>query len=95
MSYKQMLVKKFTLEIHSLKILLFYVVCKVEEIYRFSQDDLLTEDMLILDTRAEVMVWVGQLVDNKEKQTAFEIGQVVVLLRFSFAEVVLSMTLLY
>lgn len=44
--------------------------------------------MLILDTRAEVMVWAGQLVDNKEKQTAFEIGQVIVLLRFSFAEVV-------
>ncbi|XP_057770352.1 villin-2-like [Salvia miltiorrhiza] len=48
---------------------------EVEEIYRFSQDDLLTEDMLILDTRAEVVVWVGQLVDPKEKQTAFEIGQ--------------------
>ncbi|XP_047967411.1 villin-3-like [Salvia hispanica] len=48
---------------------------EVEEIYRFSQDDLLTEDMLILDTHAEVIVWVGQLVDTKEKQSAFEIGQ--------------------
>ncbi|KAK6127279.1 hypothetical protein DH2020_038942 [Rehmannia glutinosa] len=49
----------------------------IEEIYNFSQDDLLTEDILILDTHAEVFVWVGQSVDSKEKQNAFEIGQVV------------------
>ncbi|KAL7092879.1 hypothetical protein ACP275_11G009200 [Erythranthe tilingii] len=48
---------------------------EVEEIYNFSQDDLLTEDTLILDTHAEVFVWVGQSVDSKEKQNAFEIGQ--------------------
>lgn len=49
---------------------------QVEEIYNFSQDDLLTEDMMILDTHVEVFVWVGQSVDPKEKQSAFEIGQV-------------------
>ncbi|KAJ4823941.1 Villin-2 [Turnera subulata] len=48
---------------------------QVEEVYNFSQDDLLTEDILILDTHAEVFVWVGQCVDPKEKQSAFEIGQ--------------------
>lgn len=48
---------------------------QVEEVYNFSQDDLLTEDMLILDTHAEVFVWIGQLVDTKEKQSAFELGQ--------------------
>lgn len=48
---------------------------EIEEIYNFSQDDLLTEDILILDTHAEVFIWVGQSVDSKEKQTAFEIGQ--------------------
>ncbi|XP_075512796.1 villin-3-like [Primulina tabacum] len=48
---------------------------EVEEVYNFSQDDLLTEDILILDTHAEVFVWVGQSVDPKEKQHAFEIGQ--------------------
>ncbi|KAI3472199.1 hypothetical protein Pfo_029687 [Paulownia fortunei] len=48
---------------------------EVEEIYNFCQDDLLTEDILILDTHAEVFVWVGQSVDSKEKQNAFEIGQ--------------------
>ncbi|RYR51807.1 hypothetical protein Ahy_A06g026783 [Arachis hypogaea] len=48
---------------------------QVEEVYNFSQDDLLTEDILILDTHAEVFVWIGQSVDPKEKQNAFEIGQ--------------------
>ncbi|VVB06037.1 unnamed protein product [Arabis nemorensis] len=48
---------------------------QVEEIHNFDQDDLLTEDMHLLDTHAEVFVWVGQCVDAKEKQTAFEIGQ--------------------
>ncbi|KAH8485580.1 hypothetical protein H0E87_027130 [Populus deltoides] len=48
---------------------------QVEEVYNFSQDDLLTEDILILDTHAEVCVWVGQSVDPKEKQNVFDIGQ--------------------
>lgn len=48
---------------------------QVEEVYNFTQDDLLTEDMMILDTHVEVFVWVGQSVDAKEKQSAFEIGQ--------------------
>ncbi|CAN4089904.1 unnamed protein product [Withania somnifera] len=48
---------------------------EVEEIYNFAQDDLLTEDVLLLDTHAEVFVWVGQSADTKEKQSAFEIGQ--------------------
>lgn len=54
----------------------------MEEIYNFSQDDLLTEDMLVLDTNAEVFVWVGQSVDSKEKQNAFEIGQVLGIFAF-------------
>nr|KYP70512.1 Villin-2 [Cajanus cajan] len=45
------------------------------EVYNFSQDDLLTEDILILDTHAEVFLWIGQSVDPKEKQNAFEIAQ--------------------
>ncbi|KAM7264597.1 hypothetical protein ACFE04_002280 [Oxalis oulophora] len=48
---------------------------QVEEVYNFAQDDLLAEDMLILDTHGEVFIWVGQCVDSKEKQNAFEIGQ--------------------
>lgn len=49
---------------------------QVEEIFNFAQDDLLTEDVLILDTHAEVFVWVGQSVDPKEKQAVFDIAQV-------------------
>ncbi|KAL8142713.1 hypothetical protein V2J09_015745 [Rumex salicifolius] len=48
---------------------------KVEEIYNFTQDDLLTEDTLILDTHADVFVLVGHTVDPKEKQKAFEMGE--------------------
>ncbi|KAK9055494.1 hypothetical protein SSX86_026577 [Deinandra increscens subsp. villosa] len=48
---------------------------EIEEIYNFSQDDLLTEDILILDTHVEVFLWVGQSVDSKEKQSALEVGQ--------------------
>lgn len=48
---------------------------EIEEVYNFSQDDLLTEDVLILDTHAEVFIWVGQSADLKEKQSAVENGQ--------------------
>ncbi|XP_039849026.1 villin-2-like [Panicum virgatum] len=48
---------------------------EVTEIFNFSQDDLLTEDMMILDTHGEVFIWIGQCVESKEKQKAFEIGQ--------------------
>lgn len=48
---------------------------EVDEVYNFSQDDLLTEDVLILDTHAEVFIWVGQSTDPKERQNAFEMGQ--------------------
>ncbi|KAJ4772635.1 Villin-3 [Rhynchospora pubera] len=48
---------------------------KVSEIYNFSQDDLLTEDMLILDAHAEVFIWIGRSVDPKEKRSAFDVGQ--------------------
>ncbi|KAL8167390.1 hypothetical protein V2J09_008889 [Rumex salicifolius] len=51
------------------------IVLKVEEIYNFTQDDLLTEDTLIHDTHAKVFVWVGHTVDPKEKQKAFEMGE--------------------
>jgi Gelsolin repeat len=52
------------------------LILQVTEVFNFSQDDLLTEDMLILDSHAEVFVWIGQLVDPKEKQKAFDVGQV-------------------
>ena len=54
----------------------FYELLQVTEILNFSQDDLLTEDMMILDMHGEVFIWIGQCVESKEKQKAFEIGQV-------------------
>ena len=54
----------------------FYELLQVTEIFNFSQDDLLTEDMMILDMHGEVFIWIGQCVESKEKQKAFDIGQV-------------------
>ncbi|KAH7679275.1 Villin/Gelsolin protein [Dioscorea alata] len=48
---------------------------EVDEVFNFSQDDLLSEDILILDTHAEVFVWVGYSVHSEDKQNAFEFGQ--------------------
>ncbi|KAK7344545.1 hypothetical protein VNO77_14275 [Canavalia gladiata] len=45
------------------------------EVFNFSQDDLLTMDVLILDTYAEMFIGIGQFVDPKEKQNSFEIAQ--------------------
>ncbi|KAJ6795206.1 villin-2 [Iris pallida] len=61
---------------------------EVSEVFNFSQDDLLPEDILILDTLAEVFVWVGHCVDSKEKQNAFDIGQKYI--EFATASEVLS-----
>lgn len=65
----------------------------MEEIYNFSQDDLLTEDILILDTHAEVFVWVGQSVDSKEKQSALDVGQVLDTFHFQFFKLRSSLTI--
>jgi gelsolin len=50
----------------------------VTEIHTFDQDDLLSEDVMILDTYTEIFAWVGQNADAKEKQQAFDIAQVCV-----------------
>lgn len=50
-------------------------VLKVVEIYNFSQDDLMTEDIFILDLRSEIFVWVGQMVDSKTKLQTLSIGE--------------------
>lgn len=48
---------------------------KVTEIFNFSQDDLMTEDIFILDCHSEIFVWVGQQVDPKTKMHALTIGE--------------------
>ncbi|KAK7329763.1 hypothetical protein VNO77_23942 [Canavalia gladiata] len=47
----------------------------VTEIYNFSQDDLMTEDIFILDCHSEIFVWVGQQVDSKSRMQALSIGE--------------------
>ncbi|GMY18864.1 villin-2-like isoform X2 [Fagus crenata] len=46
------------------------IIPPVEEV-----DDLFTEDILILNTHAEVFVWVGQSVESQRKKAAFKIGE--------------------
>ncbi|KAB5552656.1 hypothetical protein DKX38_009967 [Salix brachista] len=60
-------------------ILLYAFMCsgpgRVSEIYNFTQDDLMTEDIFILDSHSGIFVWVGQLVDSKRKLQALTIGE--------------------
>uniref|UniRef100_A0A0D3ALH6 HP domain-containing protein n=1 Tax=Brassica oleracea var. oleracea TaxID=109376 RepID=A0A0D3ALH6_BRAOL len=48
---------------------------KVTEIFNFTQDDLMTEDIFILDCHTEIFVWVGQQVDPKKKPKSLAIGE--------------------
>ncbi|MQL99497.1 hypothetical protein Taro_032226, partial [Colocasia esculenta] len=48
---------------------------KVTEIFNFTQDDLMTEDIFILDCHLDIFVWVGQQVDSKTKMQALSIGE--------------------
>lgn len=52
------------------------VYLQVTEIHNFSQDDLMTEDIFILDCHSEIFVWVGQQVDPKSRMQAIPIGEV-------------------
>ncbi|KAL6843762.1 hypothetical protein ACP4OV_026333 [Aristida adscensionis] len=48
---------------------------KVKEIHHFTQDDLMTEDIFVLDCHSDIFVWVGQEVDTKVKSQAMDIGE--------------------
>ncbi|XP_042384698.1 villin-3-like [Zingiber officinale] len=48
---------------------------KVTEIFNFTQDDLMTEDMFILDCHSDIYVWVGQHLDPKLRQQALSIAE--------------------
>ncbi|KQJ95723.1 hypothetical protein BRADI_3g18707v3 [Brachypodium distachyon] len=48
---------------------------KIKEIYHFTQDDLLTEDVFILDCHSDIFVWVGQQVDVKVRLQALDLGK--------------------
>ncbi|XP_039806628.1 villin-5 isoform X2 [Panicum virgatum] len=55
---------------------------KVKEIHHFTQDDLMTEDVFILDCHTSIFVWVGQQVDVKVRLQALDIGEKFVVLDF-------------
>ncbi|XP_047324428.1 villin-4-like [Impatiens glandulifera] len=48
---------------------------KVTEIYNYSQDDLMTEDIFILDCHSDIFIWVGQEVNSKTKIQALSIAE--------------------
>ncbi|XP_015873827.3 villin-1 [Ziziphus jujuba] len=47
---------------------------KVKEIYNFTQDDLTTEDVLVLDCHTEIFVWIGCHSNVKSKQQGLTLG---------------------
>ncbi|XP_010265407.1 PREDICTED: villin-4-like isoform X2 [Nelumbo nucifera] len=48
---------------------------KVTEIFNFSQDDLMTEDIFILDCHSDIFVWIGQQVEPKNRMHALTIAE--------------------
>lgn len=53
-----------------------HLFLQVTEIYNFTQDDLMTEDIFILDCHSEIFVWVGQQANSKNRANALTIGEV-------------------
>ncbi|KAH7293292.1 hypothetical protein KP509_28G019500 [Ceratopteris richardii] len=45
------------------------------ELFNFTQNDLLSDEVLVLDVHTDVYVWIGQSVSSKLKLMSFEIGQ--------------------
>ncbi|GJP46171.1 hypothetical protein CLOM_g5489 [Closterium sp. NIES-68] len=48
---------------------------KVVEVPNYEQEDLISEDVMLLDTHTEVFVWVGVNLPDKEKKEAFDYAQ--------------------
>ncbi|GAV76012.1 Gelsolin domain-containing protein/VHP domain-containing protein, partial [Cephalotus follicularis] len=51
------------------------LLLQVTEIHNFTQDDMMTEDIFILDCRSEVFVWIGRQVDSKNRIHALIIAE--------------------
>ncbi|OIW09546.1 hypothetical protein TanjilG_30865 [Lupinus angustifolius] len=52
----------------------FYTSHVVKEIYNYTQDDLVTEDVLLLDCQREIYVWIGLHSVIRSKQEALSLG---------------------
>ncbi len=53
-----------------------YKIFQVKEIYNFTQDDLTTEDVLVLDCHTEIYVWIGCHSNVRSKQQALTLALV-------------------
>lgn len=49
---------------------------QMKEVYNYTQDDLITEDVLLLDCQREIYIWVGLHSVVKSKQEALNLGLV-------------------
>lgn len=49
---------------------------KLEEIADFTQEDLVEDDVMMLDTGSTVYIWVGKGADEDEKAASFNIAKV-------------------
>lgn len=49
---------------------------KVTEVFSFTQDSLLSDEVMVLDCHSDVFVWVGQTANAKLKLKAVELGQI-------------------
>lgn len=48
---------------------------QVTEVFNYSQNDLLSDEVMVLDVHSEIYVWLGQCVNEKLKPKCLEIGQ--------------------
>lgn len=55
---------------------LFSGVIQATEVFNFTQNNLLSDEVLVLDCHSDVYVWLGQSVNDKVKPKSLEIGQV-------------------
>ncbi|XP_022755879.1 villin-1 isoform X2 [Durio zibethinus] len=67
-------IKKFIEDPHLFKFTCTEGDFKVKEIYSFTQDDLTTEDVFVLDCHKELYVWVGRRSTIKSKAVALNLG---------------------
>jgi hypothetical protein len=48
---------------------------KVEEIFNFHQDDLIPEDVMMLDVKNEVFLWIGNDSRKEEREMSLKLAQ--------------------
>jgi gelsolin len=63
----------------------FESIEQIKELHHFTQDDLMTEDVFILDCHSDIFVWIGQQVDVKVRLQALDIGEVISVLCSCFS----------